>query len=686
VYRIDPVVVTATRGAREVSSTPRPVSVIQRRDLVEKVPNSVGDLFRDLPGLDITGVGVNQARPQIRGQRGQRILLLSDGLRLNNSRRQSDFGEIPALVDVNGVERVEVVRGPASVLYGSDAIGGVVNIINRVPTTEGMHGSASYRYGDVEGQNSVSARVLGRFGTLNIRAGGTVRSAGSYEAPAGTFGNITLADDTEVRGTGVTDKSFDLRVGYDPSERHSFFGKIEQYDSEDSGFGYVDPEAYDPGGTAVRISYPRQTYTKFSAGYRGQDLGAALADQFEILAYAQDNQRGLNFGIGPFGIGPGMTLELDQRNTTDIFSYGVRAEARKLATEGVLLTYGLDLWSDDARGYDNEKTIMTGFGPFPMVSWDNQPALPEASYRSTGLFLQGEIELTQRFSVVAGSRLQHVAAETFETPGLDGQTPVSISDATVVAAANMLFEATDNVTLVGSVGRAFRSPNLIERFYDGATPEGGGYQVRNPELDPETSLNFDVGLRFRQGRVGFEAFGFQNHVYDGIRIQPLGYQVDGSDAYQNINFDELIFRGLELGADVDVGSGVTLASSYTWMESKDALDENNPVGETFSSKLTGTLRYQTPGGRFWGAVNARHNGERKDIELIDNPLGDVLPAFTVVHLRSGIQVWRGDSGVTHRLTVAVTNLTNELYAEFSNASFFRPEPKRNLTLSWEVSF
>lgn len=84
VFRVDPIVVTATRGPREVSLIPRPVSVVQRRDLLEKAPNTVSDLFRDLPGLDVTGVGVNQGRPQIRGQRGQRILPLADGLRLNN--------------------------------------------------------------------------------------------------------------------------------------------------------------------------------------------------------------------------------------------------------------------------------------------------------------------------------------------------------------------------------------------------------------------------------------------------------------------------------------------------------------------------------------------------------------------------------------------------------------------------
>jgi outer membrane receptor protein involved in Fe transport len=71
---------------------------------------------------------------------------------------------------------------------------------------------------------------------------------------------------------------------------------------------------------------------------------------------------------------------------------------------------------------------------------------------------------------------------------------------------------------------------------------------------------------------------------------------------------------------------------------------------------------------------------------VDNPIGDVLPAFTVQDLRAGVTVLRTEGGQVHRLNVGVTNLTNQLYAEFSNASFFRPEPKRNLTVAWQVSF
>src|SRR5688572_20713766 len=146
VFVADPILVTTTRGPRARSNSPAPVSVMQRRDFIEQMPNTVSDVFRTLPGLDVTGVGVSQVRPQIRGQGGQRILLLSDGIRMNNTRRQRDFGELPALVDLGAIDQVEVVRGPASVLYGSEGIAGVVNIITEGPGPPGSRGAASYGY------------------------------------------------------------------------------------------------------------------------------------------------------------------------------------------------------------------------------------------------------------------------------------------------------------------------------------------------------------------------------------------------------------------------------------------------------------------------------------------------------------------------------------------------------------
>jgi len=685
IFRVDPLVVTATRGPREASRIPQPVSVVQRRDLIQQVPNTVTDLFRNLPGLDVTGVGVNQGRPQIRGQRGQRILLLEDGIRLNNFRRQQDFGELPALVDVTGVERVEVVRGPASVLYGSDAIGGVVNIITRTPEQEGFHGLVSGRYGSAESQKTGSARVFGRSGGFTVRAGGTLRRADAYEAPAGTFGDIELTAPVLVQNTGVEDRSMDLRLGWEPAGHHSVYGKFETYTADNAGFGSVDPNLYAPGSPDIQITYPSQTWSKFTAGYLGRELGTPLADQVTVTAYGQDNERNLQLGF-ELGLGPTATMNILNQNFTNVRTYGARVEARKLADPRLLLTYGVDLVKERAEGTDHNSTVITGFGPDPITDVSDRPQLPTASFLALGAFAQGEVTVTDRLSFVAGGRYQSAKAQTYATPGLEDLSPTSITDGTFVAALNSIFDLGGGVSLVGSAGRAFRSPNLIERFFDGATPEGSGYQIANPDLKAETSFNTDLGLRYRSRRLSLEGFYFRNKIFDGIRIQDLGTEVNGIEAYQNTNVEELIFRGVELDGEVYFADGFTVGGNYTWMDSKDALNKENPVGESFNSKVTGTLRYDDPANRFWGSWEIRHNGDRKDVDLGTNPIGDVLPAFTIQNLRVGATLFRTESGVSNRLVVAVTNLTDQLYAEFSNASFFRPEPRRSVTLSWEVVF
>ncbi|HET9949538.1 MAG TPA: TonB-dependent receptor [Longimicrobiales bacterium] len=690
IFRVDPVIVTATRGPRLVSEVPRPVSVFQRRDLVETAPNTISDLFRTVPGLDVTGVGVQQVRPQIRGQSGQRILLLSDGLRLNNTRRQRDFGEIPALVDVTAVEQVEVVRGPASVLYGSDAIAGVVNVITRSPVREGFRGTISGLYGTASELRRVSARASGRTGALSLQGGASLRRSGSYEAPAGTFGEITLADDARVHDTGIEDLSADLRAGWNFSERVEVFGKVEHYEAEEAGFGFVSPDAYAPGDPEIEILYPDQRFQKLTLGLRAQELDAAVADRVEVTTYGQDNERELHFGAFiPFG--PGSGMELDNRNFTDIRTYGLRAEASKLLAGRVLLTYGVDGFRDRAEGTDNNTSTITGFGP-PMVETSNAPSLPEAEYLSLGAFAQVEVDVTDRLSVVLGGRYQDVSAETFATANLNN-TPIERSDNTVVWAANAMYEVVDGLHLIGSVGRGFRSPNLVELFFDGTVPEASAYQApAGEDLEAEKSLGFDVGGRLVRGPLFLEAFYFRNEITDGIRSEPVRdavgniVQTNGFDTYRNVNLDEVVLQGVEVSADLRLENGIELGGSLSTLDAEDAIDPDNPIGESYATKLTGRLGYRDPGGRFWAQWETRHSGEQKDAALeAGNPLGAVLPAFTVHGVRAGARLAE-IGGLTYGVTLSLANVTNDLYAETANAGFFRPEPGRNLTVTLDVSF
>jgi outer membrane receptor protein involved in Fe transport len=685
VFRVDPIEVTATRTARPVFTTPAPVSVIDRSMLRRAKPNTVTDLFRDLAGLDVNGVGVQQPRPVIRGQRGQRILLLSDGLRLNNSRRQQDFGEIPSLVSPAQVERVEIVRGPASVLYGTDAIGGVVNIITQRPTQAGIHGTVGYLFGAEEDQHRGTVSLFALDGAFDWQVTGSWREAGNYRAPDGEFGAIVLNSPTVVNATGIKDWNAAFRAGWSVSDRHSVWGRVERYESEDAGFGFVEPDAYAADQPRIDIAYPMQEFTRVTGGWSATRLALPVADRFELMAYRQENRRELTFdlftGFGPMAP-PGAGISIDQYNYSDLGTNGLRLEVKKLAAGGLLFTYGLDWFRDASANRDSSVTTIVGFGP-PQTEISTDEQVPDASYRSLGGFAQGEYT-AGRLTVIAGARYQTVRAEAEEGQGVPAGL-TSKSARTLVGSANLLYALSDEWSLVGSVGRAFRAPNMIEWFFEGPTPEGSGFQVRSPDLEPETSVNVDAGIRYRGRRIAAELFVYRNSVRDGIRIAPTGDTIQGFPAYQNVNLDKLLFRGAELSAEALVTGGLSVAGSYTWSDSEDELDPSNPIGDTFASKVTGALRYRDPGSRYWAEYRVRHNGERKDVTLSDNPLGDVLPSFTVHAVRGGVSLPRFGAA-TPSFGISVENLTNTLYAEFTNASFFRPEPRRRVTLSMDVSF
>jgi len=685
--RMDAVVVTATRTEKSVFDVPSPVSVLDAKDIRDKLPNSPADLFRDLPGLDVVGVGPTQLRPSIRGQRGQRILLMQDGIRLNNTRRQQSFGELPALVDVNTLQQIEIVRGPASVLYGTDAIGGAINLITRTPQGQGVHGGAGYRFSSADEQMRLVGHVQGRTGRLAFSAEGTWRDADPYRAPAGTFGNITLASDTTVFDTGVRDHSFGGYLGYDLSSNHDAFVRYERYSADTSGFGWVDPAAYAPNEANVQIRYPFQHFDKVSFGYHGRRLGLPFADRVNFIGYTQGNTRELTNDVfvafGP----PGAGIGISSYNFTDVNTVGFRLEATKFALGRVLFTYGADYFRDRSRNTDSSTTVMVGFGP-TQTTVDNVPHVPNATFGSAGAFLQADVQVLRRFSIIGGTRYQAVHAAMRETPGFTGQLTTA-NDQTVVAAANMIYRVSDNLSVVATLGRGFRSPNLVERFYYGITPEGAAYQVPNPDLVPETSFNVDVGARYRNRWVALEAFAFRNRIRNGVRIAERGDSINGLPAYWNVNVDSLEFVGLEASASAVLPLGISIGGSYTHLRSQDLGTENNPIGDTFSDKLLANVEYHDPTNTFWIAYDLRHNGRRKDVvlggPLGDPPVGAVLPAFTTHSVRAGFTFLRS-GGVEHRLTFAVTNLTNELYAEFANASFFRPDPGRSVAMAYDVAF
>jgi len=241
------------------------------------------------------------------------------------------------------------------------------------------------------------------------------------------------------------------------------------------------------------------------------------------------------------------------------------------------------------------------------------------------------------------------------------------------------------MNLVAAVGRAFRAANLVERFFEGTAAEGGGFQRANSDLGPETSINVDVGLRYRNRWWYGEAFIFRNDIDDAIRSVATGDSVNRQPAFQSRNVGRLRIDGVEITTGARALDRVDATLSFTRLDGCNISEPGSPIGDSYSNKVVGDLMYRQPGGRFTLGYTVRRQGKQKDVIIGSNPIGSVLPAFTVHSARGSLHL-RDVGRVRNDLSLVVDNISDRLYAEFPNASFFRPEPGRHVRLAFVTTF
>jgi outer membrane receptor for ferrienterochelin and colicin len=193
------VTVTATRTELATTDTAVPVSIVTRKELEQKTLNSIGDAFRDLPGTSTVNEGAFQVRPRIRGLDSNRVLILIDGERLNNARTSTDNSGVEiGLVEIDQIETLEVVRGAGSVLYGTDALAGTINIITKDAPRNPNNG---FRFGG-SFNGYFSSNETGRRGSLAVMGSSrffAFRIAQSLERYNNYHsGNADFLTDTEV--------------------------------------------------------------------------------------------------------------------------------------------------------------------------------------------------------------------------------------------------------------------------------------------------------------------------------------------------------------------------------------------------------------------------------------------------------------------------------------------------------
>ena len=467
------VTVTATRGEVDRFVVPGEVEVVDRQKLDELQARSLEEALRYVPGVEIEAPRRLLQTPSIRGMSDVRVLVLKDGARVSQLTTEHK-GSL--FLETQDIERIEVVKGPASALYGSGALGGVISIQTRDPGdmlqgADTLGAVLSSNYSSAYGEVMMSPRVFG----------------GSVDGPQFMVGYTGRRNDGEISVAGGLD-----RIDSAEEDVDNFDGRLI-IPVGSTGRLRASGSSYDVSGrsalnlTSAPVAVGEQTVRRT----RQRTLSLSYQEAADVW-WREDLQANAFTSVLDLDEtlqATGRVDEIDFRS----WGFGVRNANRVGSSQR--LTYGIEYFQD------RESSIRDG--GFNVL-------FPNGSQRQTGVYFQDEISLANdRLLIVPALRWDRWDSTT-ETTGIETRTESRLSPK-----VGATYRVVDDFVVSANYGEGFRAPNFQELFIGGphfAVPLGGGFFLRaffepNPELRPETSRTVDVGLRLRQGplsaRVGF---------------------------------------------------------------------------------------------------------------------------------------------------------------------------------------
>src|SRR5687768_15785266 len=466
---LEEVQVTATRRAESRFDVPTATTVVGARRIRESAAQTAMDLLHGEAGTFVQQTTPGQAVIIVRGLKGSEVLHLVDGFRLNNAFFRNAPNQYIALVDGQALDRIEVVRGPSSALYGGDAMGGVVQMFTPEPRFDGEAFSArgrfraQYAYADL----STQSRIEGAAGREGVAVSGGV----SYQ----DVSTLRTGDGGRKPFTAYTARAANAKASIVLGDAHELMLQgqfLEQpstprFDELVPGFGQAR-------ATSVEFAFEPQVRRFAHARWR-HTAGNALWDSAEAHVGRQvivDDRRSRETGT--------LNRELEANEST---LDGVAFQASK-ALGNHYLTWGAELYADEVRSSRVRENADTG-------AISARPSrFPDASTMDQlGLFVQDDW-LVGRVDVNAGLRYSRIetAFENF------GGFSVDSDNDDLSGSVGVAYALAGEWKLVSNLGRAFRPPNIFDLGTFGSRP-GNRFNIPNPELEPESVTTFDFGVK-----------------------------------------------------------------------------------------------------------------------------------------------------------------------------------------------
>ncbi|MCX7723892.1 MAG: TonB-dependent receptor [Thermodesulfovibrio sp.] len=619
---------TATRVEEPKRDVPYSVQIITQEDIKNSTAKNLGDLIVETaighvhkyPGLSTSRIGLRGFNTDIFDDLKSRVLILINGNRAGTVNL--------ATIPVDDIERIEIVKGPASVIYGSSAMGGVINIITKKAKEEGIQGlvggeAGSWNYWKTSGE------ITGKKGPFDLYISVSRSSIDDYSAKG--YGKI--------ENTGYNNQALSVRFGYSFFDKHSISLGIQHWRGWDIGSPGAryepDPDDYkDIERNRVDLEYKTET---FKVGY-----------------YITKNKEEFHEGKG---IG---NSDITVKNTT----------TQGLSLQKVFLV-------------DEHRFIIGG-------QWDRvkvkssrstgAPYNPNSEYDSYGLFSETRLSLfNKKLLLNFGVRYDYFENEILPTEGITALKPGKENLEHVTVRGGIVYKLTDSFSIKGNAGTAFRAPAPDELAADYVSSRGTHY-VGNPDLKPEKSRSYDIGVAYIKDLFKGEIAFFHSIFKDKI----LRYYDSALKAWTFKNVDGATIQGIEGIFSYDIGLAAGLDFSlepflnftyHTRYSSKDE-DEIQKYGKT--------LQYIPKSAASFGIKAGK---DKWDLKLIANYVGkekvvDWNPSsknyekvvdksdFMVINLKGSYRPIKN-----LELTFSVENLLDRAYEYVQ----YYPMPRRTIT-------
>lgn len=542
------VVVTASRKAQAYRDAPASISVVDSETIQRSGARSIADVLEDVPGVEVYDQSVPGAkRVTIRGESGSRVLIMIDGQKITE---QKSMDGAALLVRPELVERIEVVKGPASVLYGSEAIGGVVNIITKksgrkaVEIEAGLSGDSSTCGADA------FASVSGRQGNFGYRASGVLADHGDRETAEGTLEN----SDYRTKSGSVY---MDWKLG-----RGSISYFYDNY--------WSDINSHTPEGTTgpvmkyFQLDLPEWKREKHAVFAEVKDVTGLLA-KISGNAYYQDTFKEFHNDMDlliPVGAAGSMSQALRQKTENDQNTIGANIQADWYLPGNNYVISGVDTTFDDLDSTLDINTV--NVTPMPPPNGTRRETSGSYSYEggldAFAVYLQDEFRAGS-FSLTAGVRQTWIESELERTDNPSIQTRDE-SDSHPVFSAGISWSGIKDLAIRGLFAQGYRYANL-QQLYIGTVHGSQTPTLPNPELDPETSGNFEIGARYDRDGFYIDIAGFMSRADDYITTA----LTENGAASQYVNADKAETWGSEIATGMKIrNTGLAPYASATWIQ------------------------------------------------------------------------------------------------------------------------